>query len=331
MVAIVKKILINIKNNEIIFSYKTNNSNIDNNLINTNIISDNELIFSDIYIKENTKILESFIKELTLQYNVNEVTISKMELVSLIIPLFIKTPNKISLNIKEDEALTFSATESIINAKNIVKLNCASMQPFMLELLDKNNIACETRNEILYISNFMQNNNLFNYSAIYYKNNIRLNLPLDLNDLQDLQDFCKINKYLKTIHLNKFIASELEKLINYLIKYNRHNINIVIHENINDEKTITYLKELNKKMKRKYHIYLSLEYSQEYLDKNIFAQTIINMLKVCGLIISSLIILVVTYIGVSNYIALKQVTKIKEDLASTVENTDVTDIVKEKK
>ena len=91
MVANVKKVLININNNEIIFSYKTNNSNIDNNLINTNIISDNELIFSDIYIKENTKILESFIKELTLQYNVNEVTISKMELVSLIIPLFIKT------------------------------------------------------------------------------------------------------------------------------------------------------------------------------------------------------------------------------------------------
>ena len=44
MVAIVKKILINIKNNEIIFSYKTNNSSINNDLINTNIISDNELI-----------------------------------------------------------------------------------------------------------------------------------------------------------------------------------------------------------------------------------------------------------------------------------------------
>ena len=51
-----KKVLISIKDNQIIFSYKTNNSNISSDLINTNIISENELVFSDIYIKENTKI-----------------------------------------------------------------------------------------------------------------------------------------------------------------------------------------------------------------------------------------------------------------------------------
>ena len=325
-----KKILINIKNNEIIFSYKTNNSSIDSDLINTNIISDNELIFSDKYILENNKILSSFVKELSLQYNVNQVVISKMELVPLVLSILSKAININSLYIKEDEVLTYLATESIINVKHITKINCASIQPFMLELLDKNNINCETRNEILYVSNFMQTNNLFNYAAIYYKANIKMNLPLDLEDLNDLNDFCKINKYLKTIHVNKFIPSELEKLINYLVTYNRNNLNIVIHENINDEKTINYLKELNKKMKKKYHIYLSLEYSKEYLDKNIFAQTIINMLKVCGLIISSLVILVITYIGVSNYVALKQVDKIKEDIAQTKINTDVTNIVNEK-
>ena len=46
-----KKVLISIKNNQIIFSYKKNNSNISSDLINTNIISENELVFSDIYIK----------------------------------------------------------------------------------------------------------------------------------------------------------------------------------------------------------------------------------------------------------------------------------------
>ena len=70
MVANVKKILININNNEITFTYKTSNSTISNDLINTNIISNNELIFSDVYIKENSKILTSFIKELSEQYNV---------------------------------------------------------------------------------------------------------------------------------------------------------------------------------------------------------------------------------------------------------------------
>ncbi len=72
MVNSVKKILISIENNSITFSYKTNNSSISNDLINTNIISNNELIFSDVYISENAKILSSFIKELALQYNVNK-------------------------------------------------------------------------------------------------------------------------------------------------------------------------------------------------------------------------------------------------------------------
>ena len=87
MVNSVKKILISIENNSITFSYKTNNSSISNDLINTNIISNNELIFSDVYISENAKILSSFIKELALQYNVNKAIVSKIDLASLVLNL----------------------------------------------------------------------------------------------------------------------------------------------------------------------------------------------------------------------------------------------------
>ncbi|MDE5539894.1 MAG: hypothetical protein K2J20_05360, partial [Bacilli bacterium] len=149
-----KKILINIKNNNIIFSYKTNNSSISNDLINTNIISDNELIFSDVYIKENIKIISSFIKELTIQYQINSVIISKMDLAPLIINLISKATSITNVYIKEDEALTFIACEALTKLGFIQKLNCYTLQPFMIELLDKNNITCETRSEILYISNF---------------------------------------------------------------------------------------------------------------------------------------------------------------------------------
>ena len=330
MVANVKKILINIQNNKILFSYKTNNSSINNDLINTNIISNNELIFSDIYIKENTKILTSFLKELTIQYNINEVVVSKIELASLIIPLISKSPLITSIYFKEDEPLSYTICEELINIKNIKNINCYTIQPFIIELLDKNNITCDTRSEILYMSNFMNLNNLLRYSNIYYKTNIRLSSPLTFDDLKDLESFFKINKYLKTIHLDTLNRKELEYLINFLIKHNRHNLKIVIHENINDEKTITYLKDLNKKYKRKYHLVLALEYSKEYLNNNIFKQTIINTLKVCGLIISSLVILIVTYIGVSNYIALKQVTAIKKDLAKVIETTDAMEIINKK-
>lgn len=168
----------------------------------------------------------------------------------------------------------------------------------------------------------MEQNNLIRYSNIYYKTNIRITLPLSLEDLKDFQDFCKINKYLKTIHINKPLTTELESIIKILISTNKSNIKIIIHENINDEKTINALKEINKTYKKKHKIYLTLEYSEEYLHKNLLSQTIANMLKVCSLIISSLVILVITYIGISNYVALKQVDAIKDDLNKVIEITD---------
>lgn len=325
-----KKVLISIKNNQIIFSYKKNNSNISSDLINTNIISENELVFSDIYIKENSKILTSFIKELSIQYNIKEAVITKIDLAPLIINILSRATIIESLYIKEDDTITYEICESLVNIKHIKKLNCYSIQSFMIELLDKNNIICESRSEILYSSNFMEQNNLLQYSNIYYKTNIRITFPLSLEDLKDFEDFCKINKYLKVIHVNKLINKELERLIESLNKYNKTNIKVVIHENINDEKTINYLKEKNKKYKKNYKIYLTLEYSKEYLDKNLFSQTIANTLKICGLIISSLVVLVITYIGVSNIVEFKEVQAIKKDLNKIVENTDPKEIIDKK-
>ncbi len=325
MVAIVKKILINIKNNDIIFSYKTSNSNINNDLINTNIISNNELIFSDIYIKENIKILSSFIKELSIQYHINSVIISKMELASLIINLISKATSIENVYIKDYEPLTFLVCEALTKIEHIKHLNCYTVQPFMLELLDKNNITCETRNEILYISNFMEQNNLIKYSSIYYKTNVRIEFPLSLEDIHDFENFCKINKYLKVVHINKLSNTELESIIKILTTTNKTNIKIVIHENINDEKKINYLKELNKNSKKK-KVYLSLEYSKDYLDQNLLSQTVVIMLKVCGLIISSLVILVITYIGIFNYVSLKEVDSIKDNLANVTNKLDQEEI-----
>ena len=330
MVNSVKKILISIHNNSIIFSYKTSNSSINNDLINTNIISNNELIFSDIYINENLKILSSFMKELSLQYHINKVIISKMELAPLVLKLLKKATEITEAEIKEEETLTYTVCELLIELNHIKNISCYNLQPFMIELLDKNGITCISRCEILYLSNFMEKNNLLRYSNIYYKTNIRITFPLSLEDLKDFEVFLKINKYLKVIHVNSLINKELENLVNILIKHNRHNLKIVIHENLTDEKQAEYLKNKNKTYKKKYKIYLSLEYSKEYLDKNIFRQAITNTLKVCGLIVSSLVILVVTYIGVSNYVSLKQVNEIQKDLAEVIELTDPTEIIEEK-
>lgn len=317
----VKNISINIKDNNIIFSY-IKNTKAKEDLVNTNIISNNELIFSDIYINENTKILNSFIKELAIQYKSKDVYITKLELVPLILNILEKALTIENITILEDSPITYNICEKIINLKHIKKVNCYTIQPFMIELLDKNNITCETRGEILYLSNFTEKNNLLRFSNIFYKTNIRITLPLSLEDLKDFEDFCKINKYLKIVHINTLISKELEEIITILTKYSKNNIKVIIHENINDEKTINALKEINKTYKKKHKIYLTLEYSEEYLHKNLLSQTIANMLKVCSLIISSLVILVITYIGISNYVALKQVDAIKDDLNKVIEITD---------
>jgi len=321
----VKNISINIKDNNIIFSYIKNNKNKEN-LVNTNIISNNELIFSDVYINENLKMLNSFIKELSIQYKITSVYISKIELASIILNILEKATTIENITILEDTPITYNICENIINLKHLKNVNCYTIQPFMIELLDKNNITCETRGEILYLSSFTENNNLLRFSNIFYKTNIRITLPLSLEDLKDFEDFCKINKYLKIVHINTLIPKELEKLIKILTKYAKNNIKVIIHENINDEKTVNYLRDLNKNYKRKYHIYLSLEYTKEYLDKNIIRQTIVNTLRVCGLIISSLVVLVITYIGVSNYVALKDDEIIKNDLAKVIEDTNNSEI-----
>lgn len=322
-----KKILINIKNNEIIFSYKTSNSSINNDLINTNIISNNELIFSDVYITQNQKLISAFLNELAIQYKVNTVTISKMDLTSLIINALDKATTIENMTIKDDESLTYTICEALIKTKHIKHINCYTLQPFMIELLDKNNITCETRSEILYMSNFMEQNNLIRYSNIYYKTNVRITLPLSLEDLKDFTDFCKINKYLKTIHINKLITTELESIIKTLIQIGKSNIKIVIHENISDVNVVNVLKDINKTYKKKYKIYLTLEYDEEYLHKNLLSQTIASMLKVCSLIISSLVILVITYIGVSNYVASIQVDAIKDNLAKVMEITNTNELL----
>ena len=58
-----KKIVILLQNDALYFTYKQNHT-IREDLMNTNIISDSELVFSDDYIKENKKLFIPFIEEL---------------------------------------------------------------------------------------------------------------------------------------------------------------------------------------------------------------------------------------------------------------------------
>ena len=65
-----KKLLISIKKNYLAFSYRKNTNSEQKKILNTNIISDNELIFSEDYILNNPKIVSCFLKEVCEQYKI---------------------------------------------------------------------------------------------------------------------------------------------------------------------------------------------------------------------------------------------------------------------
>lgn len=322
-----QKILISVTNDTIRFSYKEpSQTNIDLN--NTNVINDSELTFSKEYIKDNTKIVSIFIRELCQEKNLYRATIDTNELALFLLDLFKKNPYITAICIRENTPLTYALYEKIIENKNLNYIESYSIQTFMIELFDKKGIRSESRTELFFPSTFMQSNNLTSFSKIFYKMNIRISAYLNKEDEDDLLAFCNINKYLKTIHLDIFNKNDIETIIEILIANKIKNIKILIYENIKDLKTIEYLKKLNKKISKN-KLKIELVYSKDYLKNNLFNQLIINTLKICGLIITVLVVSVISYVGISNYTSLKEVTKIQEKVKQTIEEAEVEEVVPE--
>ena len=323
-----KKILIGIKNNALTFSYRKVIAKTDGNLLNTNVITDSELIFSDEYISNNFKIVKSFVRELINQYEIKQLIIKETELSFIALDLIDKSEKIKAIFFREEKQLDFSVCEKILTNHNIKIINCYSMPPFMIECFDKRGIKTESRSEIMFTSPFMQGNNLLQYSKIFYKMSVRVELPLKDSNYEDFKIFCKINKYLRTIHVDKYSKSELEKIIEVLNDEKVRNVKIVIHDNISKESDFNAIRKINSKNKRN-KIKISLKYSDDYLKNNIFKQIVVNVLKICGMISLFLVIAFTSYIIISNYRANKKVAEIKQVIKKTVAETDQKQLVED--
>ena len=267
-----KKLLFKIKDSTLIVKERVKLSTSYKNLLNTNVISSDELMFSDEYLIENAKIVSNFLNELTNNYNINTLVIEKNDYAQLILNLLTNNKNIVNLILKDDTQITFKLCEIVVKT-NIKNINCYNLQPFMIEYLDKYKIIVESRNETLYLSNFMLQNNLSIFSSMFYKMTLQMDLPLKEQDEEDFEAFCSINKYLKTINVNYVNKNDLEYIVKILRKNNKKNIKIYIHDNIDNEETINYLKNFNKKKSKRYKIYFRLVYSNDYLKNNILKQT----------------------------------------------------------
>src|SRR5574344_1823838 len=206
------------------FSYSMQNDATTSSLMNTNVISNNELIFSDEYNLSNGKILGLFIKELINDKKIDKIVITKFEIVYLLKEALTKIDDMNTLYIVDESNFTYEAYESIIKINKFKIINCYSIPTYMIELFDHHNIQVESRAEILFTSNFTEENNLISYSKIYYKMALRISPPIDSEDLKDFETFCKVNRYLKTIHFNVCNLSAIENIAKIMIDNRLKNI-----------------------------------------------------------------------------------------------------------
>ena len=321
---VMKKIVIEISDNALSFKYRTNKP-VPDNLLNTNVISNNELVFSVDYINDNNKIVGMFINDLAKDKGINTAVISLNEIAELVIPLLKKVEAIQCICLNEDTSLSYSLCESIVDNKYIKQISCYAIPTFMIEILDKKNIEVLSRSEVLFTSLFMQENNLTSFSKIYYKSSIRISDILKNDDIEDLSSFLRVNKYLRTIHLEKGYIPDIEKICAMLSSNRRKNINIEIHDDINDVDTIDKLKKINKRYKSKYRIKLSLIYSKDYLEKNYLKQIIFTTLKLCSIIIFLIIGSIFGYIIFNNYQSELKVNDIKDEIVQVMEEEPIID------
>lgn len=312
-----KKILVLIQNSSLFFSYKQNHA-IREDLMNTNIISDSELVFTDDYISENQKIVLPFFKELCAMNHIDTLVFQNMEIASFLLSFFKNTSVK-KIKVKKNEIVSYTFCEELIHYKNIDELDCYSIANFTFDFLDNHHIKVTTHSEVFYLSQFMQQNGLQDYSKMYYQKQIKIYQKLSVEDQEDLLTFFKINRYLKIVDFFLFDREDFEFVLENLKNYRLKNVLIRLHVNINASQDILYLKNLNKKYKKN-KLVIDLVYSKEYLENNLMKQVCLNTLKLCGFIIVFFIVGSVGYIFVQNYYAMQEVSSIQDEVASIIEN-----------
>ncbi len=321
-----QKIEIEFKDQNVKIFLIVKEKNLDKTLLNTNIISNEKLLFSLDYIEKNQKLVSSFLKEICLEKKTNTIICNDMQVISSVGGCFKSIPiNKVIMNANEN--FTYNAYEAISKIQALKEVECLTIPTYLLELFDKENIKVVSRQEVLFTSQFMANNDLNNYSAIFYAKNVKLMCPIVTNDYNDLITFFKINKYLKKIELYKLLIPDLVALIDLLKEMRIKNITICIHSNITEKEIIEQIKEI-KKDNKKYHINITLAYSNEYIENNYIKELIATTIKSCFIIVIILCGAAFGFVFYSNKVSLENVNQINKDISEFLE-TKVDDDIKD--
>ncbi len=315
-----KKILISFSDDTVIFKYKIDKTkqerDLSKTLLNTNVISNDELLFSDSYLKNNINIMSSFLNEIIRDKKIKNLSIDEFDIVPIILDITNNIKGITHLYINSDITINYKIYEKLLNSSYLKYVNCFEIPSFMLEKLSNNGIVVDLRCEIISISNFVYQNKLFNYTKMYYRKTIKIFKKLNEEDLNDFETFCQINRNLKTIYIYDYDFEMIKNMYIVLEKTNKKNIRILIYQNLSNTKIINdSLKELkivNKLLIKNCDSKVKIIYSMDYISKNFIKQLSLTNLKTCLLIILLLESIVLISIKVSNYKTKKNVEQINE-------------------
>ena len=315
-----KKILISLVNDTINFRYKIDKTreekDLTKTLMNTNVISNDELIFSDSYLRNNINIMSSFLTEIIKDKKIHKLVIEEFDIVPMVLDITNDIKYITHLYIVPDKTITYKLYEKFLNGSYLKYINCFEIPSFMLEKLCNNGIVVDLRCEIISISNFVYQNNLVNYTKLYYRKTIKIFNKLNSDDLNDFDTFCQINRNLKTIYIYDFDIDMIKTIYNILEKTGKRGVKILIHQNLENTKDINSsmkdLKLVNKLLIKNCNSRIKIIYSMDYISKNFVKQLSITNLKTCLLIVIILELIVFISIKINNYKSQNSIEQINE-------------------
>lgn len=272
----------------------------------TNIIDTKDLKFSLEYINENFELVANFLNVVILKKNIQTVIINSNDIASTSLDLINTWDHVNKIVFKENSPVTLSLVLKIIDNKNIKNIDCYEMVDSLIQRIDMNTkIKVVTRHKNNYVSNFMKENFLENYTDIFYKKAIIITNETTKEELEDIKIFINTNEKLKTIKIFKFTNELITTIISELKNLNKKNINILIYEENNDiniiNKTLNYIRKKEKKYLENNNIKLKIVYSDEYKKKYFFKEFNIKILSTIILTIIAILIFIMTYNHLKEY------------------------------
>ncbi len=287
-----KKIQFLLENDTLIIGYKIENNTI-KNINNTNIISEDDLIFDIKYFKNNLKLVAGFLNVMVKNDNIMRAIVEDEDLIITTLELLEYIPTIEELVIKPDIVITYNMHLAILKNDTLKVINCYHIPSYLLERIDTTkSVKIETRAEVFFISKFLRTNKLESYSDLFYKRTIIIDYDFSDLDYTDFEQFLTINTYLKTIYF-EYISMDLIKSIMKLLR-DKHKKNIIMNikgtkENLEHFQELENYAKKSKYMKKN-KIRFRIDYTKEYKLENFVKLLNFTTVKylLVGIIISCL-------------------------------------------